>query len=127
MSVIKFKRTEKTVDEVRDHSPELFAKIPTWDITIPFTENGGGTHKYVIENFVNAILDPSVKLIAPGEEGIRSVELGNAMLYSGLTDTTVTLPMDTAAFDAKLAELRKNSRYVKKSIKSGVTDMKNSY
>ena len=49
-----------------------------------------------MQNFVNAILDGE-PLIAPGAEGIHSVELANVMLYSSLIGQTVELPMDSAA------------------------------
>ena len=48
----------------------------------------------ILDNFFNAILDDSVTLISHAPEGIRGVELANAMVYAGLTDTTVQLPMD---------------------------------
>ena len=49
-------------------------------------------------------------LIAPMAEGIRSLELGNAMLLSGLKDKTVTLPMDAAEYAELLDSLVKNSK-----------------
>jgi hypothetical protein len=52
-------------------------------------------------------------LLAPGEEGIRSVELANALLYSSLTDRTVELPLDGAAYEKKLQELVASSSYAK--------------
>ena len=53
-------------------------------------------HAALMQNFVDAILDGS-PLIAPGEEGIHSVELANVMLYSSLLGETVELPMNSAA------------------------------
>ncbi|HEY5779835.1 MAG TPA: hypothetical protein VIT00_13915, partial [Terrimicrobiaceae bacterium] len=43
-------------------------------------------------------------LIAPAAEGIRSVELANAMLLSSFTDKTISLPIDARAFDRLLNE-----------------------
>ncbi len=57
----------------------------------------------MVRNFVDAVLDGKA-LIAPAEEGIRSVELANAMLLSSFTDTTVALPMDASAFEHLLSE-----------------------
>ena len=48
------------------------------------------------------------------EEGIRGLELGNAILLSGLKDRTVTLPIDAAEFAAELEKLIASSRYHKK-------------
>ena len=82
----------------------------------------------MIANFVAAIRDPEVKLIANGEEGIRSVEFGNAMLYSGLKGVDVEIPMDTVAYDAMLQDLIRNSKHTKKTAASKtVVNMANSF
>ncbi len=64
----------------------------------------GGTHNEITQNFVNAILD-GTPLVAPAGEGIRAVELANAMLYSSLTGSTVTLPLNSDDYERKLKEL----------------------
>lgn len=48
------------------------------------------------QNFVNAVLHGDL-LIAPGKEGIYSVELANAIIYSSLRQETLELPMDGAS------------------------------
>ncbi len=66
----------------------------------------------VTQNFVDAILD-GVPLIAPAEEGLLSLELGNAMLFSGLTGKTVELPLDGAAYERLIRKLVASSRRTK--------------
>jgi predicted dehydrogenase len=61
-------------------------------------------HAALMQNFVDAILD-GAPLLAPGGEGVLSVELANAMVYSSLTGQTIELPLDGAAWERKLAEL----------------------
>lgn len=56
----------------------------------------------MIQNFVNAILEGET-LVAPASEGLASVELANAMIYSGITGQTVVLPLDPALYVAELA------------------------
>ena len=68
-----------------------------------------------MQNFINAILDGE-PLIAPGAEGIHSVELANVMLYSSLLGQTVELPMDSAAYEKRLNELIAASRHEKKVV-----------
>lgn len=126
-NILKFRRTEVSVDHFCRTTPKIFSGIPTWDITIPSDADTGTPHKDVIENFVDSILDPEVELVAQGAEGLRAVELGNAMLYSGLENVEVHLPMDTAAFDARLAGLREISRYGKKQNGSSAVDMNSSF
>ena len=59
------------------------------------------------------------ELIAPLAEGIRGLELGNAMLYSGLNDVTVTLPLDSRAYAEMLAKLVATSRWHRKTPAGG--------
>ncbi|MBI5382598.1 MAG: Gfo/Idh/MocA family oxidoreductase [Opitutae bacterium] len=89
---IKFTRNEVPTAEFSRTTPEAFAKPDTWDVSIP-VKGHGGQHNEILANFADAILD-GVPLIAPAAEGIHSVELANAMLYSTWTDATVELPLD---------------------------------
>lgn len=66
-------------------------------------------HAALTQNFVDALLD-GAPLLAPGAEGIQSVELANAMVYSSLLGETVALPLDGAAWEWQLNELIAASR-----------------
>ena len=66
-------------------------------------EHHGAQHREILRNFVAAIEDGEA-LIAPAVEGIHSVELANAMLYSTWTDRTVEIPLDSAAYESALQE-----------------------
>jgi len=124
----KISFTRNTVGATR-HSKTtkaLFSAPETWEINIPV--NGwGGQHKAVTQNFADAILD-GVPLIAPAKEGIRSVELANAMLYSSLLGKPIDLPMDAKGYERQLKKLIRNSRFAKKSSKGSVaSDMSSSF
>jgi len=106
-SKIGFQQPETTVEE----------------IPIPGVENA---HAMLMTNFVDAILDGK-ELIAPGESGIGSVELANVMVYSGLINETVDLPMDSAAWEAKLNDLIANSTHEKKVVEVSNEDFTASY
>jgi len=58
----------------------------------------------MIQNFVNAILEGE-PLVAPASDGLASVELANAMIYSAITRQTLVLPLDPALYAAELARL----------------------
>jgi predicted dehydrogenase len=83
-------------------------------------------HAKLTQNFVDAIQD-GTGLIAPGEEGIHSIELANAILYSGLIGQTVELPMDGAAYERKLNELIAASTLEKKVVKTSNEDFTKSF
>jgi len=102
-----------------------FAKPEVWNVSIPL-ESAANPHATLMQNFVNAILE-SEPLIAPGEEGIHSVELANVILYSSLVDQTVQLPMDSAAYENKLNQLIASSKLEKKVVEVSNEDFNKSF
>ncbi len=106
-SKIGFQKPETTVEEI---------PIPGAD----------APHATLMTNFVNAILDGEA-LIAPGPEGLGSVELANVMVYSGLKDEPVDLPMDGAAWEAELSVLISNSTHEKKVVEISSEDFSASF
>jgi predicted dehydrogenase len=102
-----------------------FAKPEVWNVQIPF-ENAPNAHATLMQNFVNAILDGE-PLIAPGAEGIHSVELANVILYSSLLGQTIQLPMDSAAYEKKLQQLIAESKTQKKVIEVSNEDFTKSF
>jgi predicted dehydrogenase len=101
---LKFHQARKSVRSVRETSPESFARVETWEIDVPARRGEGEGHKAITENFVAAIREGK-PLLAPGEEGVKGLEIGNAMLMAGLTRRPVELPLDGAAYDAFLKDL----------------------
>ena len=79
-----------------------------------------------MQNFVNAIINRET-LIAPGADGIHSVELANAMVYSSLLKDTVELPMNSAAWEKKLNQLIAESKLEKKVMKVEASDFASSF
>jgi len=102
-----------------------FAKPEIWNIEIPF-ENAADGHSLLMQNFVNAIVQQE-SLIAPGAEGIHSVELANAILYSSLMGRDVELPLNSADYERKLNELIENSRIQKKVVEVSNEDFTKSF
>ncbi len=73
---------------------------------LPGTASG---HREIIRNFCAAILEGE-PLIAPGSEGLWSVEFINALILSGRQGRPVDLPLDRDEYDRLLEDLRRNSR-----------------
>ena len=92
---------------------------------IPFG-NATLAHAQLIQAFVDGILDGQPPLVA-GEEGMQSIELANAILFSSLMNQTIRLPLDGAAYEAKLNELIANSRFQKQVKKPGGDDFEKSF
>lgn len=124
---VKWTRTLEDVAEYSRTSPKRFEGPETWEIVIP-TGDSGGQHVGIINNFADAILD-GAPLIAPAAEGIHSVELANAMLFSAWTSAPVTLPLDAAAYEAALRDRIENSSFVKtvQEIPAGPQDLTGSF
>ncbi len=122
---LTFIRNETDMLEFNRTARQGFVKPETWNVEIPF-ENATLPHATMVQNFVDAILD-GAPLIAPGEEGIHSVELANVMVYSSLLGETVELPMDGAAWEKKLNRLIAESRVQKKVVKVATDDFASSF
>lgn len=71
--------------------------------TFECPENWDQQHIDVLINFTNAIAKGE-ELIAPGAEGIKAVEIANAMFLSDWLGHSVTIPVDDELFYAKLQE-----------------------
>lgn len=81
-------------------------------------------HKKIIRNFVDAILN-GAELIAPGEEGIKAVQIINAINYSAWTDGWAEIPVDEDGYLVLLNEKRASSAVkVAREINMDVTASK---
>lgn len=63
----------------------------------------------LIQNFARAILYDE-PLLVPGEEGLNTVEVINALILASKRAMPVSIPVDRAAYDALLTQLRTQSR-----------------
>lgn len=112
-----YTRNETPMSEFSATTKRAFERPSVWNVEIPLSGHGG-QHNAIIENFVAAILDRA-PLIAPAAEGIHSVELGNAMLYSSFMNKTIEFPLDAKAYERWLKKKIATSTFVKKTVKSG--------
>src|SRR5581483_9584433 len=122
---LQFTELAEDVVEYSRSATQGFTKPESRTINIPF-ENHPAPHAAMVQNFVNAILDGE-PLIVAGEEGIHSVELANATVYSALINETIELPMDAARWDRKLKQLISESVVEKAVVKIGADDFVSSF
>ena len=102
-----------------------FSKPATTERDVPF-ENHPAPHAALMENFTAAILD-GAPLIAPGADGLHSVELANAMVYSSLLNQTTDLPLNGAAWENELQRLIATSKFQKEVRELSADDFTQSF
>ena len=95
-----------------------FSKPDATTEEVPFP-NAAAPHAALMQNFVNAILNGET-LIAPGTDGIHSVELANAMVYSSLLKDTVELPMNRRPYYLYQCDLISGSAHLRASVRRGL-------
>ena len=122
---LDFTRTDADMIEFSRKATVGFAKPEAREKDIPF-DNAAAPHATLMQNFVDSILD-GAPLIAPGEDGLHSVELANVILYSSLIGQTVELPMDGAAYERKLQQLIAESKFEKKVVEITNDDFTKSF
>ncbi len=118
-------RSDQTVREFSRTTPERFAKMPQ-DKHIIQPAGKDAAHRGISENFIASILRDE-PLVAPAVEGIRGLELGNAMLMSGLKGVTVPIPMDREAFAGMIEELKSTSTFKKTVEAAAPADLAGSF
>lgn len=122
---LTFWRTRVPVSDFCRTTETSFGAPETWECAIP-TRGKGGEHATICQNWTDAIRN-GTDLLAPGEEGIRGLQISNAMLMSAWQDDWVDIPVDEDAFKQLLDERVANSRYEKKTTKKGAEDLSNSF
>jgi predicted dehydrogenase len=117
---LSYTRNETPMSEFSRTTTGPFDRPSTWDISIPIQAHGS-QHNGIMINFVEAILDGK-PLLAPGVEGIHSVELANAMLLSSFEDETVSIPLDGVRYESllrqKISESKTKSSHM--SVAGGI-------
>ena len=105
--------------------PGGFGSPDVWTCKVP-PAGGDGEHRTITANWVQSIRDGGeTELLAPGLDGIHSVELFNAMLLSTWTDSWVDIPVDADLYYDELQKRVATSRV--KEGPSRTMDVKDSF
>lgn len=102
-----------------------FGEPEVWKCEVPI-KGEATAHNGIIQNWVNTILFDE-PLIAPGEEGIKSLAISNAMHLSSWTDQWVELPIDEDLFYEKLQEKINLSTFRKQTVTSSTLNVDGTY
>jgi hypothetical protein len=97
-------------------------------LEVPYEHHGEGGHRFIIENFANAILSGE-PLIAPASEGLNSVMLANAIMLSSFRKHAVDIPIDEDAYEQQLQTLIQHSTFQKteRTLDAGNVNMNDSF
>ena len=102
---LKFWELPEGVKEFSDTSPEMWVLPPVEEAQVELPDRESG-HRAILRNMARHVLYGE-ELIAPGVEGLKSVEMINAIILSGKTGEPVGVPVDRTRYDALLEELRR--------------------
>lgn len=98
-----------------------FGEPECWKIDIP-VRGKNNQHLGILENWVDAILN-GAELLAPGEEGIKSLAISNGVYLSSWLDDWVELPIDEDLYYEKLQEKIATSTFRKDTTKDITLDV----
>jgi predicted dehydrogenase len=112
---LAFTRNEFGAAEYSRTTREGYLPPATWQVDIPVNADGGNQHRKILENFVRAILYGEA-LIAPAEEGLKSLELINGIQLSSFKDRSVGFPVSAAQYAAFLRGRIAGSKTAKKPV-----------
>lgn len=118
-------RNTQSASEFSRTTDEMFGS-PETEVETFETDEQVNQHAVILTNVVQAICagDP---LIAPATEGLHSLELADAMLYSTWTDAPVALPLDGQAFEQVLQQKMADSKPRTPVKTAAKVDMSKSY
>ncbi len=114
-------RTRVPVSEFNREYTGGFGSPEVWKVEVP-VRGKGGAHTAIFKDFVSAI-EKGTPLIAPGAEGIKGLEISNAMLLSAWTDSWVDIPVDEDLYYEKLKERIASSKHQKKTGEDRTLDV----
>lgn len=122
---LTFSRLRQSEKEFNATYKGGFGSPESWDIEIPIV--GETTdHVGIMQNWIDAITK-GTPLLAPGEEGIKGLELSNAMYLSTWLNKPIDLPIDEDLFYEKLQEQIKNSTFEKKQTDNTTLDVEGTF
>jgi len=108
---LKLYRFKPGIRRYLERSQEMWAGPELVEVPLKIPEKKSG-HASVIANLVRHLLHGE-KLFTPGEGGVASLELANAIMLSSHENCWVKLPISRTKYDALLARLRHGSQFVK--------------
>ncbi|MEN9934602.1 MAG: hypothetical protein RLZZ387_1181 [Chloroflexota bacterium] len=104
-NTLTISRFSEPLSVFRATSQEMWAQPQTTVEQVDVPEGDGGGHLAVYQDLAAAIRHGR-RPRCDGREALMSLELANAVIYSGLVGKPAELPLDRPAYSALLADLR---------------------
>jgi len=121
----KLIRNSESASAFSKTTDEMFGTPETVEeVFVP--EEAVNQHAAILNNVVKAAKGKA-GLIAPASEGLRSLELAGAMIYSTWINDSVQLPLDSAAYEAAIEEKVAQSKPREVVKTAAKVDMSKSY
>lgn len=111
--VLKLYLLHEDEREIRFSTDKAMPSEKVTKITLDFPVADDG-HILILQNFTNHILNGE-ELIAPGEEGIKSLRISNAAYVSSWTKVKVMIPCDEVLFTGLLKQKKLTEKSAPKS------------
>jgi len=108
---ITFWRTRTPISRFTREYAGGFGSPEHWKCEVP-AHGGGEGHRGITKSWVQAIVKGTSPLVK-GEEGMKSLQISNAMHLSAWTDAWVDIPVDEALFCRELQERIRTSTFRK--------------
>ena len=121
LTVLEYEQSEK---EFSDTNKEPFGVLKAHKVEVE-TDGKYEQHIGVLNSWASAILN-GTPLLANGEEGIRGIEISNAMHLSSFINDKVSLPIDDELYYTELMKRVATSRR-KTNVCEVFTDTSNTY
>lgn len=109
---IRFWEIPDGVKAFSDSTDQMWGRAEIIEVPVELTDCESG-HIAILRNFARHLTEGEA-LIAPGIEGIKTVEMINAVILSGKTGEEVPVPVDRPRYDAFLQELIDGSTFKKR-------------
>ncbi len=117
VSVSEFSRETDEMFGTPEATPKIFKRTD---------EKQVNPHAVITQNFVDAILRGE-DLISPASDGVGSLELAGAMLYSSWKGEQVDIPLDSAGYESELSRRVAESKPRKVTRQAAKVDMSKSF
>ncbi|NHC38396.1 Gfo/Idh/MocA family oxidoreductase [Bacillus sp. MM2020_1] len=96
--------------------------LPEWQkVKIP-VKSENANHSMIVQNWIDSIVT-GTPLLAPGIDGIKALDISNAMYLSSWLNQTVELPVDPDLYYEKLQEKISTSTFTKKLVTNTTLDV----